>query len=129
VSASTWLRAGGVLLVALGIARGLGGTLLLLHGSVTDRAITAPPGVVSGVGCGLVAVGVLALAAGTAALLRRRGSILLGIAAIAAFLIDGVLNGWLLFGSPRWIGAAVNLAVGALIAGMLLAGRKGSAPA
>jgi hypothetical protein len=129
VSGTAWLRAGGALLVALGIARGFGGTLLLLHGAMTDPAVTAPPGVVAGVGWGLVAVGVLALIAGTAALLRRPGCVALGIVAVVAFLIDGAVGGWLLFGAPRLMGAAVNLVAGLLIAGMLLAGRRGVAPA
>lgn len=118
------LRAAGILLVALGIARGFGGTLLLLHGSAHDPAIAAAPAVVSSVGWGLVAVGILALVGGVAVLLVRPGAVVLGGVAIVAFLIDGALNGWLLFGSPRPVGTALNLAAAALIAGLLLAGRR-----
>jgi hypothetical protein len=123
VSPRIRLRGAGVLLVALGIARGFGGTLLLLHGSAPDPAIAAAPAVVSGVGWGLVAIGILALVGGVAALLVRPAAVVLGPVAIVAFLIDGALNGWLLFGGPQPVGTALNLAVAALIAGLLVAGR------
>lgn len=118
------LRSGGILLVALGLVRGFGGTLLLLHGGGLDPAITARPGVAAGVAWGLIGIGALALASGLLALLARRGSVPLGVATVIAFLIDGAANGWLLFGRPGAAGTALNLAAGALIVGLLLAGRK-----
>lgn len=117
------LRVGGVLLVALGLVRGLGGTLLLLHGSGLDPEVLAPPAVTAGVGWGLVGIGALAVASGVLALLGIRRADVLGAVTVIAFLIDGALNGWLLFGRPGAAGTALNLAAGALIVGFLWAGR------
>lgn len=114
----------GVLLIALGIARGLGGTLLILHGPALDSGMAAPPEVAAWVGLGLIAVGLLALASGAGVLLGRRGSIPLGVVAVVAFLVDGAVNGWLLFGRPRVPGTLLNLATAALILAFLLAGRR-----
>jgi hypothetical protein len=114
----------GILLVALGLARGLGGTLLLLHGAANDPAIIAPPGVVTAVGVGLVALGLLAIGSGTLALLGGRGAFPAGVAVLTLFLVDAAVNGRLLFGNPRLLGMAIDLATALLIVGLLLAGRR-----
>lgn len=114
----------GVLLVALGIARGLGGTLLLLHGRATDPGIIAPPGTVAAVGIGLVAVGLLAIGSGVLALLGNRAAVPAGVAVTTLFLVEAAWNGRLLFGSPRLLGTAINLVTALLIVGLLLLGRK-----
>jgi len=102
----------------------MGGTLLFLHGSALDPAIAARPAVAVGVAWGLIGIGVLAVASGVVALLGLRGAVPLGVVTVLAFLIDGALNGWLLFGRPGAAGTALNLAAGALIVGLLWAGRR-----
>jgi hypothetical protein len=117
-------RIAGILLVALGLARGLGGTLLLLHGAANDAAIIAPPDVVTAVGLGLVALGLLAIGVGTLALLHGRGAFPAGVGVVTLFLVDAAVNGRLLFGSPRVLGMAIDLVTALLIVGLLLVGRR-----
>lgn len=115
--------AGAILILGLGLARGAGGVLLLARGAAA-AGLSASPAASRLMGLGLVAVGGLCLVAGVALLLSRRWAVRLALAALTAFIADGLANGAVLFGAPRPAGVAVNLAVAALIASLVVPGRS-----
>jgi hypothetical protein len=112
------------MLILLGIARGAGGVMLLKQGPETLDSIQATHDVVKGIGWGLVFIGLFAVISGLGVLLNKRPFYRMGFAAVVAFVLDGVLNGWLLFGKPGDIGTLVNVVVAGVIILFLLMGRK-----
>ena len=116
--------AGSILILLLGAARGFGGLVLLtpMRGSIGQTA--ASPAELTVLGIGLVAVGFLCIWAGVSVLRRRSSGVPLGLVALAAFVTGGIANGTALYGAPQPAGIAVNLAVAAVIAVLLLLGRR-----
>ncbi len=118
------LRAGAALLVLVGAARSLGGIILILHGRAADPAILAGPSTVLLLGAILAAVGVLGILSGIGAWRRNRLAWIGGIGFSLLFVLDGLLNGWLLFGAPRPIGTLSNAIVVAVTLALLVPGRR-----
>ena len=119
-----FLRIGALLMLLLGMARGSGGVILLLNRPNTLRTIQASQGIVTGVALGLLFIAILVIVAGIGLLYLRRLWWQVGIAATLLFVIDGAINGWLLFGAPGDSGTVVNIIVAAMIIGCLWGGRR-----
>lgn len=121
------LVAGGILTVLLGLARGGGGLVLLLRGGAADARIQADGRVVAAVGAILLALGLGLIAAGLGTLRRRRRFWLWGMILTVLFLIDGAVNGWLLYGAPGAGGTVANIIAAAFILVLLVVGRSAAA--
>ena len=119
-----FLKTGAIMLILLGIARGAGGVMLLLRGVETLDSIRTTSIVVKGVGWGLVFIGLFASVSGLGIFLSKRLFYRMGIATVVAFVLDGALNGYLLFGKPGDIGTLINLVVAGVIILFLRLGRK-----
>lgn len=104
-----------VLMILLGLARGVGGAILIRGGKGTLPDSPASPSTLLVVGLFLVAIGLVEVIAGLGVAARRRRFWALGIAATVAFVVDGAINGLLLFGRPGAGGTVVNLAVALVI--------------
>ena len=118
------LRLGAVLMALLGLARAAGGILLLTRGSAADPRIHAGGPTVAAVGMVLLVLGSILLAAAVGVFVRRRLFWRIGIACTIAFVIDGGINGTLLYGKPGDQGTVVNVVVAAAILICLRAGAK-----
>ena len=111
-----------LLMIFIGLFRSIGGISLLLGGDQLDTKvpILASAGQLNGVGIGLLIVGILLIvsAAYFWRRLTRRSWILCWIALII-FLLDGLVDGFILFGRPLAQGQIINLSA-AIIIGILL---------
>ena len=111
-----------LLMIFIGLFRSIGGISLLLGGDQFDTKvpILASAGQLNGVGIGLLTVGILLIvsAAYFWRRLTRRSWILCWIALII-FLLDGLVDGFILFGQPLAQGQIINLSA-AIIIGILL---------
>lgn len=111
-----------LLMIFIGLFRSIGGISLLLGGDQLDTKvpILASAGQLNGVGIGLLTVGILLIvsAAYFWRRLTRRSWILCWIALII-FLLDGLVDGFILFGQPLAQGQIINLSA-AIIIGILL---------
>ncbi len=119
-----FLVAGAVLMILLGLARGAGGILLLLQGGAVDPQIVAEPSVLSMLAIVLVLIGIVEVVAGFGTWRSRRPYWVLGIVATVLFVMDGAVNGYIIYGRPGDRGTLVNAIVAILIISMLLFGRK-----
>jgi hypothetical protein len=116
------LYMGAAFMVLLGFARGAGGLVLLGTGAAADPRIRASAAAVSAVGATLLLVG-LALVVAAAGMFRRlRRFRLLGMISTGAFVVDGAINGYVLYGRPGGWGTVGNLAVAAVILACLVLG-------
>lgn len=118
-----YLIVGGILMIVLGLARGGGGVVLLTRGAVVDPGIHAAGPTVAAVGAILLLLGLALVVAAIGVLRRRRPFWLLGGVCTIAFVVDGAINGYLLYGRPGDKGTVVNLVAAALILGCLLLGK------
>ena len=118
-----FLLTGAVLMILLGVARGSGGAILLLRGPATDSGIRASPSSALFLGMLLlvIALGLVVVAIGV--LRGSRRGWLGGAWLVIAFVLDGMLNGYVLYGRPGAGGTLANLAVAALILLCLYFGR------
>lgn len=112
-----------ILFILVGLARGAGGVALLWAGGSSFAEIHAEAFTVRAVGWGLLAVAAALIGAGLTAIARRRFAWPLGLASAVAFPLNGLLNGYLLFGSPRLSGTLVNTVLAALLLVLLAWGR------
>ena len=116
-------RIGASLLALLGLARGLGGLLLIIQGRAALPASSSNDATMRGIGVGLVFVALLAIAAAVRLFrLLQSGLPLTGVA-LLAFLAGGLLNGSLLFGRPTDAGTIVNVLASVVIAAFVFLGR------
>jgi hypothetical protein len=116
-------RIGAALLALLGLARGLGGAFMLHGGARTAGANLRTDAPVGWIGAGLVLVGVLSLGAGFMALRRTRSALWVGGAVLTLFVVGGLVNGTLLYSSPRPAGVLGNFLYALLTMVMLWRGR------
>lgn len=109
---------GSILALLVGIARGFGGfTLIYTHAD----------GLETGVGVGLVIVGLWLILTAIALLVNTRRQDIFRralTAGVIAFWIDGIINGFLLYGAPQVSGQIINAAVSIII--LLCLWAKGS---
>ncbi len=112
-----------ILMILLGTVRFAGGALLLALGRSSSPQIRASDGAIAAVGVFLLAIGVAEAAAGVGVMLLRRRFWVLGIVTTIAFVIDGAVNGTILFGSPGVAGTVSNVIVASAILILLYSGR------
>ena len=120
-------RIAAFLMILLGLVRGFGGMLLLGGSEDLDLGmpITASEGTLALAGYSLVVVCLLLVIAGIVLTIRHdRLSWMISWIGLGLFLVGGLMNGFLLFGSPQLSGQVVNLLVSGLIAGCLLWSKK-----
>jgi hypothetical protein len=115
------------LMIFVGIFRGIGGVSLLLKGASvkTDVSISATGSQTLLVGIGLVVVLFFMIAAGVLLMKHRsyKWWIMSWIATVF-FLIDGLINGFILFGAPSFQGQVINIVAALLIFISLVIGKK-----
>lgn len=108
---------GTLLAVFVGIGRAYGGFLLIYSHIYSHAGITE-----LGVGIGLLAVGILLMATGISFLINMSQKNPAPLvfkkiltAGMIAFWIDGIINGFLLFGAPQLSGQILNAALLAVV--------------
>jgi hypothetical protein len=106
-------RAAAGLMVGLGVARGIGGAVLVTQ----DRP---------GLGLGLAAVGLLCVVAGVLVWRTHRAAPQLVLVALLAFLVGGFINGTVLYGHPRVAGVIGNLIYAVVVTVLLQRAQRGS---
>ena len=111
-------------MILLGLARGIGGVILLIRGKETLPDIIASDMIVQSLALGLILIGILEIISAIGILFIKRAFWILGIAITIAFVIDGAVNGHLLFGKPGDLGTLANLTVAIVIISCLYIGRK-----
>ena len=116
-------RIGAALLLALGVARGIGGVILFLRGRAGFPHSLADDEAIRILGAGLLLVAVLGSAAAVLLYRLAPSGFPLAVATLIAFLVGGLVNGSFLFGRPTAAGTTINLAAAALILAVLLFGR------
>jgi hypothetical protein len=109
------LKLGAVLMALLGLLRSAGGILLLTRGPAADPNIHAGGPTVAAVGAGLLVLGTILVVAAIGVFLRRRLFWRIGIACTIAFVIDGAINGTLLYGKPGDSGTMANVIMATVI--------------
>jgi len=120
-----WLLiVGGSLMAALGVVRGVGGLALLLRGPALDPNIRASAGATALLGGVLLVLGLLLVVAALGVFRGLCGYWRLGLIATAAFVVDGAINGLLLYGRLGAGGTVANLVAAVLIIAALLLGRS-----
>ncbi len=115
---------GAVLMILLGLARGSGGLTLLIKGRNTLPNIIAGENIIQILAIGLILIGIFEIISAIGVLYLKRIFWILGIVFTIAFVIDGAINGYFLFGKPRDQGTIVNSIIGIIIISCLLIGRK-----
>lgn len=109
------LRLGAALMMFLGLVRALGGVLLLTSGASVDSRIQANAATVTMVGAGLLALGLILVVSAIGVFRRSRFLWKVGMVCTVAFVIDGAINGALLYGRPGDQGTVVNVIMAAVI--------------
>jgi hypothetical protein len=118
------LIVGGVLMFLLGLARGAGGVILLIKGPAADPGIHAGGPAVAVVALILTVLGAGLVAAAVGVLRAASRAWRWGIGLVVAFVLDGAVNGAVLYGRPGDAGTAVNVLAALLILLFLFLGRK-----
>lgn len=115
---------GATLMILLGLARGIGGITLLIQGKNTLSNIIASENTIQILASGLILIGLLEIISAIGVFRLKRVFWILGIVVTVAFVIDGAINGYYLFGKPGDQGTIVNGIVAILIISSLLIGKK-----
>lgn len=118
------LRLGAVLALLLGLVRAAGGAVLVATGPDLDPAIRATPAATAATGGVLVLLGAFLVVTAIGVLRRRRSALPWIVAGVVAFVIDGVVNGAVLYGRPGHGGTLANVAAATVILSLLFAGRS-----
>jgi hypothetical protein len=113
-----------VLMIILGLARGIGGIVLLLEGKSTLPDIKTNETVLIFLAVGLIIIGVMEIITAVGIYLLKKKFWLLGIIITVLFVIDGAINGYFLFGRPGAQGTVVNLIAAIIIITFLLLSKK-----
>ena len=113
-----------VLMIILGLARGIGGIILLLEGKSTLPDIKTNETVLIFLAVGLIIIGVMEIITAVGIYLLKKKFWLLGIIITVLFVIDGAINGYFLFGRPGAQGTVVNLIAAIIIITFLLLSKK-----
>ena len=105
---------GAVVGLLTGIGRGIGG-LTLLSGTSLELIL----------GIGLILIAILLIVSAIGLIIKQtRGRKKWLTAGIILFWIDGIVNGFLLYGSPQITGQIINLTIVLVVLGCLWLGRS-----
>lgn len=118
------LLIGAVLMILLGLARGIGGLIILIQGKAALSNIKTDETVLIFLSIGLIVIGVFEIISAVGVYYLKRKYWFLGIVVTLLFVIDGAINGYFLFGKPGDQGTVVNLIVAIIIITFLLLGKK-----
>lgn len=113
-----------ILMIILGLARGIGGIILLIEGKSTLSNIKANETVLIFLSIGLIIIGVMEIISAVGIYLLKKKFWLLAIFITVLFVIDGAINGYFLFGKPGDQGTVVNLIAAIIIVTFLLLSKK-----
>ena len=113
-----------VLMMLLGIARGLGGVVLIINGKEAVPESALSQSVMTVLGILLLVICVLEIVAAVGVYVLNKKMWYAGIITTILFLFDGMLNGYLLYGSPQAPGTAANFVYALIIIAFLLLSRK-----
>ena len=108
------------------MARALGGIILLLKGNniEVDRVIIASSTEIVFIGFGLIIIVIMFLVSAIGIFKKKYLYWKLGIITSVLFIIDGAINGFLLFDQPLETGTIINIAVSILIIISLYLGKN-----
>jgi len=125
-TAKVWIICASVLMIVVALARGSGGITLLLKGSNIglDRPIMASNTEITFIGMGLILIAILFIISAVGILMKKYLFWKVGIFTAILFVIDGAINGTLLFGHPLETGTIINIIAAILIIGSLISGKK-----
>ena len=107
-------------LLLLGLIRGGGGLSLLIRGKGIFPDIQASESEITLVGILLCVVGLVLIISAMGFFIEKKKFWVMGIISVVLFVIDGLFNGYMLFGRPNPIGTAGNIVVAAFIILMIL---------
>ena len=113
-----------ILMIILGLARGIGGIVLLLQGKSTLPDVKTNETVLIFLAVGLIIIGVMEIITAVGIYLLKKKYWMLGIIITVLFVIDGAINGYFLFGRPGAQGTVVNLIAAIIIIAFLLLSKK-----
>lgn len=114
---SGWAAA--VLMILLGLLRSTGGAFLLVKKNLADPQISASPGAAVYCGIGLIVIGIAELVSAWGIITGKRSFLYLGILFTLIFVADGMINGYVLYGSPMEKGTIMNITAAALIISLI----------
>ena len=117
------LRLGAILMLLLGLARGIGGLLLLTRGAGADAKIRAGGTGVAATAAALMLLGAALAVTGAGVLQRGRLAWVMGCVLTVAFVLGGIVNGIVLYGRPQAGGSLANVVVAAVILVCMWRGR------
>ena len=115
---------GALLMILLGLARGIGGIILLIQGKTTLPNMNTNETVLIFLSFGLILIGIFEIISAVGIYYLKRKYWFLGIVVTILFVIDGAINGYLLFGKPGDQGTVINLIAAIIIITFLLLGKK-----
>jgi hypothetical protein len=121
-----YLITASIIMIFVGILRGIGGILLILNGNNVNagQAISASKSEAQLLGIGLIVVFLLFLVAAFLIFNRKnRIGLIISWIAVAAFLSGGIINGFVLFSKPIVQGQIFNLIAALIIAVNLILGK------
>lgn len=114
----------GLLILICGV-RLIGGGAMVLQGAAVSDEVLAGDFSVRALGLLMLVIAAVGVRAGVRLFSRADRWWRLGVWATAALWVDGVLNGFVLFGAPRVGGQVLNAIVATvLIGGLVLVGRR-----
>ncbi|MFN8241402.1 MAG: hypothetical protein U0X39_11735 [Bacteroidales bacterium] len=121
------LMIAGVLMIFVGALRGFGGLILLSNPekSLAAGTFSASPAQIVVIGIGLVIIMVLLIVTAYSLITKQtRWWWVASWVVLGLFLLDGLLNGFLLFGKPNLNGQSINFTAALLVAVNLMFGRE-----
>lgn len=121
-----WLTFASVLMIVVGLLRGMGGVTLLTHGDKLNLGtpLTATPGELKAAAYSLIVVCCLLVISGICLTVRRYVAVYaLSWISLLLFLIGGIVNGFLLFGHLLAGGQLMNWAITFVIGLLLVLGK------
>jgi len=111
-------------MIILGLARGIGGIILLIQGKSTLPNIKTNETVLIFLAIVLIIIGIFEVISAIGIYYLKKKYWVLGVFVTALFVIDGMINGYFLFGKPGDQGTIINIFVAIVIITFLLIGKK-----
>lgn len=108
------------LMFSLGVLRSAGGFMLIYKKELLDPAIIASPTQAVICGAGLLLIGIAEIITAIGLISGKRSFIISGIVITALFVVDGLINGYILYGKPLDGGTIANLVTAAIIISLLV---------
>jgi hypothetical protein len=117
-----------LLLLLLGLARGAGGLVLGVQGPAVVDSSRVALSSARLLGAGLAVIAVLAVVAAIRLYRGRPQALRFTLVVLLLFVVDGALNGYLLFGRPDDGGSLVNVGAAVIIGTLAWVGGRTAGP-